>query len=152
MAYSAYMERMVSTASQTSGVKAWERCMAHAAEHYDITRRHAGQDILCPSIVNPNRARVQPWRSHHATTPCQTWWPSAVCTGLSPGQWVRCSVIWRSNVKRRIFGYALNFFHPKLNSFDNFFRFLQYCLHSALLTITVLTDFAVYVQYSSSCY
>jgi len=31
----AYVEQMVSVASQTSGVKAWE--LAHAAKHYDIT-------------------------------------------------------------------------------------------------------------------
>jgi len=60
------MERMVSIASQTSGVRACE--LARAAEHYDVMRPllDKNSDILCPSVVNPSRARrVQPWRSHY---------------------------------------------------------------------------------------
>ena len=75
----AYVERMASVASQTSGVKARE--LARAAEHYDI---------ICPIFSVPASLApvesVQLWRSDHAATPCKTWRPDAVCTGLSKVQ------------------------------------------------------------------
>jgi len=89
------------------------------AGQYSVSqRRHPQQST----------AHVQPWRSHHMTTPCQTWWPDAV--SLSALVYLNCNehvavynmTLKSSNVKRG-FGYALNFFHRELNSSDVFFGF-----------------------------
>jgi len=45
----AYVQRMVSVTSQTSGVTIWK--LARAAEHYDIMRPLLDK-IFCPSIVS----------------------------------------------------------------------------------------------------
>jgi len=50
----AYMEWMVSIASQTSGVRAWE--LARDAQHYDIMHPLLDQDILCLSIRQPQQS------------------------------------------------------------------------------------------------
>jgi len=66
----------------------------------DIMRPLLDKLFCVPASATPvpcSRARVHPWRSHHATTPCQTWWPDVLHWSISSAMNTLQCIIWRSN-------------------------------------------------------
>jgi len=133
-----YMERMVTIASQTSGVRASE--LARTVEHY-IMRPLLDKIFCVPASSTPvEHVFSHGWvimRPHRARLRDQM---------LSALVYLKCNehvtvynmTLKSSNVKRR-FGYALNFFHRKTEHFWRFFSvFTVLCALCVTRSLSIL--------------